>query len=74
MEYAKVKTAAQKFNVSQGTIRAWIKKGLISASRPGPRTTLVNIKSITDYLAACQAKDHGTDEIVDTMISQLSMN
>jgi predicted site-specific integrase-resolvase len=74
MVYSKVKTTAEQYGICEKTAIAWIKKGLITASKPETGPTLINVQSVSDYLPACTLKDTRTDTIVKNILSEMSMN
>jgi len=74
LQYAKVKTIAKEFDIGEKTVRSWIKKGLIIASKPDTGPTLVNVQSVGKYLTGCRVNHPETDTIVSDILSQISAN
>lgn len=74
MQYAKVKTIAEEYNIGVKTVRAWIRKGLITASKPDTGPILVNVQSVSKYLSGCKIVDTDTDTLVADICAGLSLN
>jgi len=74
LQYAKVSTVASRFNVGEKTVRSWIKKGLIKASKPDTGPTLVNITSVSDYLSSCALNETDADSITAELLNSLAAN
>lgn len=71
---AKIKTIALRFDVGEKTVRAWINKGLISATAPDIGPMLVDIDSVSQYLTRKKHTCPETDTIVADILGELSMN
>lgn len=69
--WANVKNAAKYADVSERTVRNWLKEGL-KHSRLNAKTIRIQYSDIDDFLEQFQVDGHIVDNIVDSVFSDLS--
>ena len=65
--WAKIKKAAEYSNISERTMRDWLKEGLKHARLPSG-TVLIKYEWIDQYLEAFAAKEDQVDKIVNATL------